>query len=135
MSDAGLQGKCLPAVWSENGNTIGFSDLKNGYLVKIHLDNVNLPETEPIGIYRGIKNSGGIQNLVLETEGVRLLTNTAGRMCESQLHEYYLPWVNLVEILARDCHAVFGLFHALGVSRVRLKNSEDRIKQARDCLS
>ena len=135
MTSAGLQEKTLPTVWDEKKTTVDFSDLKEGYLVKIHLDNVNLPETELIGIYRGIKDSDRIQNFILETEGVRLIANTAGRLCKSQLHKFYLPWMRLVEILARDHHAVFELFHALGGSRCYYKNAKDRIEQAQACLN
>lgn len=120
----------LPTVRDEKGQAVAFDDLKDGYLVKISLNNASLSENEIFGIYKGIKDS----EFILEIEGDRLLANTAGRLCQSKLQGYYLNWVSSVEILARDSHTVFNLFHALGVSKVYYKNSEHRIKMAQSCL-
>ena len=118
-------------VLDEKGQAVAFDDLKDGYLVKIYLNNANLSKTEILGIYKGIKDS----EFILETESDRLVANTAGRLCQSKSQRYYLDWVGPVEILARDFHAVFRLFHALGVSEVYRKNSEHRIKMAQSCLN
>ena len=131
MSAATLEER-MPAVWAEDGRVIPFSDFFDGYLVKVSLRSPSADSSRTIflGIYRGIKNTDCGPRLVLETEGDRLRANTAGRMCESGLKEFYLDNILLIEVLARDSHAVLAIFHALGVSEVYRKNSENRIKQA-----
>ncbi len=136
MPTANLQEK-MPAVWSEKGSQTNFSDLSEGHLIKVSLHSPNCgnsSRTTFLGIYRGIKESDCGPQLVLETEGERLIANTAGHMCESLLEKFYLDNVQLIEILARDFHAVSAIFHTLGVSEVYRKNSENRIKQAQVCL-
>src|SRR3989344_7927580 len=131
-----LKEKTKPTVWSEDEKTVAFEYLKEGYLVI--LDHYCLPQgfdIETIGIYKGTKETeDGNTILVLETSGDRLGANTAGQLCESKSRQFHLPWVHMIKILARNPHAVFELFHAIGVLEVRLKNAEERIEEAQSCL-
>lgn len=121
----------MPAVWSEKGETTESSDLKKGYLVRIYMDNANLPKQQFTGIYCDIQKSddhGWV--LMLEVAGEHLIPDTAGKLCRSEMKECYLPWIRLIEILARDTHAIHVLFHTLGVAEIRYKNAENTIRRA-----
>ncbi len=108
----------FPQVWGEDGKEVKAGVLEIGHFVKVKLNSANFGESEFLGIYRGTEGYE-CGKLILIEVAQSIMPDTAGRCCHSEIKKYDPSFVSLIEILARNHHAVFQLFHAYGVLKVR----------------
>ena len=124
----------IPTLWSEEGKQISFAMLMDGYFVKVSLVFPPTGQTTFFGIYRGVEGFECGQLLVLETASDEQLVSTARNMCHSKTKKFYTKDIQLVEILAKDNHAIFTLFHAIGLREFYLKDARKRVRSAKEEL-
>lgn len=110
-------------VWNEKGELVDISVLKEGYLVKVTFDAVDLDIRygNPLWIYRGVSSHPEL--LLFDTPGN---LTSRGRACFQNRETIRAGNIQLLEMVAIEPHAVLTIFNAWGAAKTECT----RLKQA-----
>lgn len=113
-------------VWDEKEQAVDADVLKEGFLVKVIFDNASLEikHGRPLWIYQGWDSSDFECLIFKAPDG--LMPNTLGRMCDFKTEIIWANHIRLLEIVAREWHAVHAIFNAWGAEKIEC----ERLKQA-----